>query len=101
MGSKWVISLTNFLHVNDSPACSCGHSCEDANHFPLHCPLYGQLRAVLINAIREVMQVEVTQNLLLYGSEHLDLDTNWAIVNAVHCFIKSTERLKCNSQPTM
>ena len=53
----------------------------------------GDMKREGINAIREVTQVEVTQHLLLYGSEHLDLDTNCAIVNAVHCFMKSTERL--------
>ena len=66
---------------------------EDAMHFLLKCPLYGQFRAVLFKAIREVTQLKVSLDLLLYGSDHLDFDTNYTIVKAVHTYIKSTERL--------
>ena len=83
----------NLLHVTDYPACSCGHRCEDAKHFLLHCPLYGQIRAVMINDIREVTQVDVSQNLLLYGSDHLHFVTHCKIVKAVYSYIKSTGRL--------
>jgi len=83
----------NLLHVHDSPACLCGHSCEDAKHFLLHCPLYGHFRNLMINAIREVTQIEVSLNLLLYGSESIDFDTNCTIVKAVHTYIRSTKRL--------
>ena len=83
----------NLLHVTGSPACSCGHRCENANHFLLHCPLYGQIRAVMINDSREVTQVYVSRNLLLYGSDHLDFLTNSKIVKVVHSYLKSTERM--------
>ena len=32
------------LHVVDSPACLCGHDCEDSNHYLLQCPLFYQAR---------------------------------------------------------
>ena len=81
------------FHVTDSPACLHGHRCEDAMHFLLKCPLYEQFRAVLFKAIREVTHIEVSLNLVLYGSDHLDFDSNCTIVKAVHAYIKATERL--------
>ena len=54
-------------------------------------------QAVLIKATREVTQVDVSRNLLLYGFEHLDFDSNWAIVNAVSSLILPNLLKDCNA----
>ena len=55
------------LHVVDSPACPCGHDCEDSNHYLLRCPLFYQARNMLLNEIRELTMTDISCELLLYG----------------------------------
>ena len=64
------------LHVIDSPACPCGYDCEDCNHFLFHCPLYHEDRTLLFLNFSSICNLELTCNILLFGSEDLDLDTN-------------------------
>ena len=81
------------LHVLDSPACPCGHDHEDSNHYLLHCPLYFQARITMLTKIRELTRTHSSCDLLLYGAPDLDLVTNYKVLDAVHEFISSTDRL--------
>ena len=81
------------LHVVDSPACPCGHNCEDSNHFLLYCPLYYQARNMMLNEIRQVTTLDISCDLLLYGAAELDVVKNCKVFDAVHKFIDTTGRL--------
>ena len=80
------------LHVRASTNCICGYNREDVSHYLLYCPLYFQDRNVMIHEINN-LGVDVNVNVLLYGSDDVDIDTNKKIFDAVHSFIESTGRL--------
>ena len=81
------------LHVADSPSCPCGHDFEDSNHFLLKCPMYHQDRLRMFVSISLICNIEINCNVLLYGSDNLDLQTNQRIFDAVQNFIDSSGRL--------
>ena len=79
------------LHVVDSPACICSHVCEDCYHFFFQCPLYAVQRIKLLTDVNLLCNVDL--NVLLYGSNLLDLKLNLTIFKSVELFILETERL--------
>ena len=81
------------LHVIDDPICRCGTGIEDTSHFFLYCPLYYAYRLNLINSVNAVSQFEI--NVLLYGDNDLDLESNKQIFSAVHDYIKASGRFVC------
>ena len=81
------------LHVVESPACPCGHGCEDSNHYLLRCPLFYQARNMLLNEIRELTMTDIPCELLLYGSADLGIEISKKVFDAVHRFIDESGRL--------
>ena len=81
------------LHVVDSPACPCGHDCEDSNHYLLQCPLFYKARNMLLNEIRELTMTDISCELFLYVSADLGIAINKKVFDAVHRFINETGRL--------
>jgi len=82
------------LHVRDSPACPCGHNCEDTNHYLLYCPLFFQQRNAMFNSIRNIAtNIDISCNLLLFGSDKLNATVNENIFDIVHNYIDETGRL--------
>ena len=81
------------LHVVDSPACPCGHDCEDSNHYLLRCPLFYQAINMLLNEIRDQTMTDISCELLLYGSADLGIEISKKVFDAVHRFIDKTGRL--------
>ena len=81
------------LHVIESPSCVCGNKCEDNNHFLLSCPLYLEQRRIMIAEIGHFCTLDISSNLLLFGSENLDINTNCKIFELVHVYLESTNRL--------
>jgi len=81
------------LHVINSPACQCGFDCEDSNHYLLNCPLFHQDRIRMLLGIGLICDLEITCDLLLKGSNSVNLDTNHKIFNIVHAFIDASGRL--------
>ena len=77
----------------DSPACQCGHDCEDSNHYLLQCPLFYQSRNMMLNEIRELPMTDISCELLLYGSADLGITISKKVFDAVHRFIDGTGRL--------
>ena len=55
------------LHVVDSPACPCGNDCEDSNHHLLQCPMFFQVRNMMMN------ETDISCDLLLNGSAELHI----------------------------
>ena len=88
-------SLNAHLHaknISDSPNCSCG-DIETPAHFFLACPLYTQPRLHLLRAISQVQPpINPTLDVLLFGCEHLNVDQNKIIFQAVQIFVANTKR---------
>jgi hypothetical protein len=83
--------LFNTLHVIPSPLCPCGSGQEEnAEHFFFHCPLYDNQRIVLKNDLLPFVINNV--DYLLFGLQSEAQPDNILIFNAVHKFIRSTQR---------
>jgi len=81
-------SLNKHLYdknIVDSPDCQCGRV-EDNYHFFFTCPAYNRIRTSLLNSVAQYC--EPTLDIFLFGSYYLDTNSNIAIVDAVHLFIK-------------
>ena len=59
--------LYSFIHVVDTPSCTCGHPRENNKHFLLECPLYMNERNVMIQNLEEI-NFHPSLNNLLYGN---------------------------------
>ena len=51
--SKLKAHLHFNLHVQDDPSCRCVFRIEDPYHFLLICPLYAQIRVVMLGSVRD------------------------------------------------
>jgi hypothetical protein len=80
------------LHVIESPLCICGGGNEDAPHYLLNCPFHLDARRLMLREISQLIN-NITVNVLLHGSDTLDLDQNKKLFDAVHNFISTTKRL--------
>ena len=90
--SKLNNDLCRNLHVIDNPNCMCGFQYENAEHFFFDCPLYNEARNELLNGIREIINLPITLNLLLYGDPALTLKEYKIIFHLIHKFIIDTNR---------
>ena len=78
------------LHVVNSPACICSHKAEDTAHYFLDYPFYYTQRMILRNVVTRYPQFDL--KILLYGDSGIDHDRNAVIVQAVHDYIRDSER---------
>ena len=82
------------LHVIDSPACICGSNNEDSEHFLLYCPLYDNIRRLLIHDLATIIDNQhLSTETLLYGNDSYDLQTNIKIFEVVQTFLLDSNRL--------
>ena len=93
--SKLKADLFYKLHVIDNCTCSCGYRVEDASHYFLSCPQYNDLRQDLIAKISNL--TKVTIKTILFGDSMLELNDNKTIFDAVHKFIKLSQRFNWTS----
>lgn len=77
-------------HLRDNPYCTCGLNIENAEHYFFKCVHYTNQRIILFNETRAYHPIGT--NILLYGSETLSIEDNVIIVEAVHKFIKYSNR---------
>ena len=61
--------------------------------FFFSCLLYDTIRTGLINTVQDVIYVEVSTELLLFGSNNLSIDQNLIITDAVHLFHNKYRRV--------
>ena len=92
--SKLNNHLCNNLHVIPSSLCDCGYEDETPIHFFFTCPLYNQQRAELHNSIIQLTTFSL--HTLLYGDNNLTHNENKLLFDAVHKFIKDTNRFTDN-----
>lgn len=84
------------LHIIDNPpACDCGYSVEDFNHYLLHCLLLVIPRAVRDHRLKNLnFELAFSTDITLYGTTDLSPDNNVKIALIVQNFIHNTAR--CN-----
>ena len=80
------------LHVVDDPVCMCSNQIENCEHFFFHCYLYATQRVAFLARLREICSVDITTDLLLFGSNELDSDVNCQIFELVESYIFESGR---------
>ena len=88
--SKLNHDLYSNLHVRDNPSCDCGANCENAEHFFLQCPMFTLPRTRMNDNLNDLLPLNI--NILLFGSNEFDTETNERVFLAVHQFILDSER---------
>ena len=88
--SKLNSDLHYNLHVVNDPSCSCGHICENAEYFLLHCSNFANERVTMINLINGIVPLNI--NNLLFGNLDYSYETNKVVFLAVHQFIIDSHR---------
>ena len=86
-------SLYNDLfrnHVRHNPLCEWCGVMEDATHFFFHCIKYIGERQVFNDTVREFQPL--TTNLILFGSENWNIETNMVLFRAIHRYIHASKR---------
>ena len=78
------------LHVIDSPACRCGFHQEDPDHYFLSCPIYGDERSIMWEALNDI-NIGCAHD-LLYGIGEANFNINSRIIDAAINFIVATRR---------
>ena len=78
-------------NIIEDPSCLCG-SFEDTNHYLLHCPLYTDHRNKMMNDISNLIQEDITLDILIFGSTSANNATNSDIFKVVQSFISKSKR---------
>ena len=112
-GSKLVTRLRLGLsHLSDykfrhnfqdcvSPMYYCGQDIETTTHFLLHCPNHHCARKTLFHKINQISGTILRQSdstiaeILLFGDNKLDFETNKILLMSTIEFILLTERFSC------
>lgn len=92
--SKLNADLYFNLHVVDKPECSCG-AVEDANHFFLQCRNYINPRQLMFESLAglaNIKHLDITCDILLYGSPNVTLKENEQLFQIAHDFISASNR---------
>ena len=86
-------SLSNDLfrnHARDNPFCEWCGVMEDATHFLFQCIKYIDERQVFNGTVRDFKPLTI--NLILFGSENLNIETNMVLFRAIHRYIHASKR---------
>ena len=79
-----------FKNLINSPNCSCGEI-ETTAHYLLHCPKYHTIRNDLYDLLADI-PLEITTNLLTFGSEELSDELNIHIFKSTQTYIIKSKR---------
>ena len=88
-----VVALTMIFfrnHVRDNPLCEWCGVMEDATLFFFHCIKYIGERQVFNDTVREFQPLTI--NLILFGSENWNTETNMVLFRAIHRYIHASKR---------
>ena len=86
------VKLT-FLYKNiiDNPNCLCGEI-ESTYHYLFKCPKYTRQRNSLFRNVFQLLNIRLSEDLLLFGSHDLDIDSNIIVFTTVHKYISQSKR---------
>jgi hypothetical protein len=76
-------SLNEHLYTKniiDSPNCLCGEI-ESTHHYLFTCPIYTCQQNSLFRKLLQLLNIRPSENLLLFGSLDLDIDSNIIVFN--------------------
>ena len=87
-----VVVLTTLFrnHVRDNPLCEWCGVMEDATHFFPHCIKYNGERQVFNDNVMDFQPLTI--NLILFGSENWNIETNMVLFRAIHRYIHALKR---------
>jgi hypothetical protein len=77
--------------IIDSPNCFCG-DIESTHLYLFKCPKYTRQRNSLFRTLLQLLNIRPLENLLLFGSSDLDIDSNTIIFTTVHIYISQSKR---------
>jgi hypothetical protein len=78
-------------HIIDSPNCFCGEF-ESTHHYLFKYPKYTCQRNSLFRQLLQLLNIRPSENLLLFGSPDLDIDSNTIVFMRVHTYISQSKR---------
>ena len=81
----------NRKNIVTSSSCSCG-AVENVHHYFLECPLFAHIRRELLSSISAVCQPSL--DTILFGETNLNYTENCRIIDAVHKYIRLSNRFK-------
>ena len=87
-------SLNEHLYIKniiDSPNCFCGEI-ESTHHYLFKCPKYTRQRNSLFRKLLQLLNIRPSENVLLFGSPDLDIDSNTIVFTTVHKYISQSKR---------
>jgi hypothetical protein len=87
-------SLNEHLYIKniiDNPNCLCGEI-ESTYHYLFKCPKYTRQRSSLFRKLFQLLNIRPSENLLLFGSPDLDIDSNIIVFMTVHEFISQSKQ---------
>jgi hypothetical protein len=73
-------------NIIDSPNCLCGEI-ESTHHYLFTCPIYTRQQNSLFRKLLQLLNIRPSENLLLFGSPDLDIDSNTILFMTVHKYI--------------
>ena len=74
-------------HVRDNPLCEWCGVMEDATHFFFHCIKYISERQVFNDIVSDFQPLTI--NLIRFGSENSNIETNMVLFGAIHRYTSS------------
>lgn len=78
-------------NIIDSPNCFSGEI-ESTHHYLFKCPKYSRQRNSLFRKLLQLRNIRPSENLLLFGSPDLDIDSNTIVFTTVHNYISQSKR---------
>ena len=78
-------------HVRDNPLCEWRGVMEDATHFFFHCIKYINEWQVFNDTVWDFQPLTI--NLILFGTENGNIETNMVLFRAIHRYIHASKRL--------
>jgi hypothetical protein len=85
---NWHLYIKNII---DSPNCFCGEI-ESTHHYLFKYPKYTHQRNSLFRKLLQLLNIRPSENLLLFGSPDLDIDSNTIVFTTVHKYISQSKR---------
>ena len=91
MRSSFLNEHLSIKSIIDSPNCFCGEN-ESTNHYLFKCPKYTRQPNSLFRKLLQLLNIRPSENLLLFGSPDLDIDSNAIVFTTVHKYISQSKR---------
>ena len=89
-GLEIIVVVLTMIHVHDNPLCEWCGVMENATHSFFRCIKYIGERQVFNDTVRDFQPLTI--NLILFGSESWNIETNMVLFRAIHGYIHTSKR---------